>query len=770
MSQVRSTYKILEDRIKILEKALADSQSKKRVDALASILEHAPISVIVFDHSWRILYKNKKTLEMLGYNENDISTNSIIIDESLKKYTRQIEKIKEKDIASFEVTHVKKNGSRISLEIFSSKIDWNGKPAYISMANDISERKKVEKALLLSEEKFQKAFKQSTSLMAVSRLKDGIYIDVNDSFVNNLGYTREEAIGKTSKILDLFIDPGIREKIISEFIKSGGSSETEVEVRSKTGKILTGVFSVDIITLNDEKFLLSQMNDITERKKASIELKASEARFKNIINASPMGMHLYELRDKEQLIFMEANPAADKILGINHTQFIGKTIEEAFPGLITTEVPEKYKDVALNGRTWQAEQVDYNEGFISGAFEVYAFQTDPGKMAVMFTEITERKRAGEELLKAKEKAEESDRLKTSFLQNMSHEIRTPMNAITGFASLLDNSELAADKRKNFTSIIVHSSNQLLSIVNDILTISSIDTRQEKVNIDIVNVNQVINDLQDIFKHRALIKNVEITSVCQLKDQEAEIYTDSTKLTQILTNLLSNALKFTQEGTINIGYKLQNEILEFFVKDNGIGIKAEVQDKIFERFRQADMFINKKYGGTGLGLAISKAFIELLGGKIWVESRIGKGSTFFFTIPYKPITSTKKIKIRNKNYSKAITVIIADDEELNLFYLEELLHDLNLRLLRANDGRETVDICKKDPTVRLILMDIRMPVLDGSKAAMEIKKIRPGLPIIAQSAYALDREIREYNKFGFDDYITKPIVKDELIEKVMKFIT
>jgi PAS domain S-box-containing protein len=770
MSQVRSTYKILEDRIKILEKALADSQSKKRVDALASILEHAPISVIVFDHSWRILYKNKKTLEMLGYNENDISTNSIIIDESLKKYTRQIEKIKEKDIASFEVTHVKKNGSRISLEIFSSKIDWNGKPAYISMANDISERKKVEKALLLSEEKFQKAFKQSTSLMAVSRLKDGIYIDVNDSFVNNLGYTREEAIGKTSKILDLFIDPGIREKIISEFIKSGGSSETEVEVRSKTGKILTGVFSVDIITLNDEKFLLSQMNDITERKKASIELKASEARFKNIINASPMGMHLYELRDKEQLIFMEANPAADKILGINHTQFIGKTIEEAFPGLITTEVPEKYKDVALNGRTWQAEQVDYNEGFISGAFEVYAFQTDPGKMAVMFTEITERKRAGEELLKAKEKAEESDRLKTSFLQNMSHEIRTPMNAITGFASLLDNSELAADKRKNFTSIIVHSSNQLLSIVNDILTISSIDTRQEKVNIDIVNVNQVINDLQDIFKHRALIKNVEITSVCQLKDQEAEIYTDSTKLTQILTNLLSNALKFTQEGTINIGYKLQNEILEFFVKDNGIGIKAEVQDKIFERFRQADMYINKKYGGTGLGLAISKAFIELLGGKIWVESRIGKGSTFFFTIPYKPITSTKKIKIRNKNYSKAITVIIADDEELNLFYLEELLHDLNLRLLRANDGRETVDICKKDPTVRLILMDIRMPVLDGSKAAMEIKKIRPGLPIIAQSAYALDREIREYNKFGFDDYITKPIVKDELIEKVMKFIT
>jgi PAS domain S-box-containing protein len=770
MSQVRSTYKILEDRIKILEKALADSQSKKRVDALASILEHAPISVIVFDHSWRILYKNKKTLEMLGYNENDISTNSIIIDESLKKYTRQIEKIKEKDIASFEVTHVKKNGSRISLEIFSSKIDWNGKPAYISMANDISERKKVEKALLLSEEKFQKAFKQSTSLMAVSRLKDGIYIDVNDSFVNNLGYTREEAIGKTSKILDLFIDPGIREKLISEFIKSGGSSETEVEVRSKTGKILTGVFSVDIITLNDEKFLLSQMNDITERKKASIELKASEARFKNIINASPMGMHLYELRDKEQLIFMEANPAADKILGINHTQFIGKTIEEAFPGLITTEVPEKYKDVALNGRTWQAEQVDYNEGFISGAFEVYAFQTDPGKMAVMFTEITERKRAGEELLKAKEKAEESDRLKTSFLQNMSHEIRTPMNAITGFASLLDNSELAADKRKNFTSIIVHSSNQLLSIVNDILTISSIDTRQEKVNIDIVNVNQVINDLQDIFKHRALIKNVEITSVCQLKDQEAEIYTDSTKLTQILTNLLSNALKFTQEGTINIGYKLQNEILEFFVKDNGIGIKAEVQDKIFERFRQADMYINKKYGGTGLGLAISKAFIELLGGKIWVESRIGKGSTFFFTIPYKPITSTKKIKIRNKNYSKAITVIIADDEELNLFYLEELLHDLNLRLLRANDGRETVDICKKDPTVRLILMDIRMPVLDGSKAAMEIKKIRPGLPIIAQSAYALDREIREYNKFGFDDYITKPIVKDELIEKVMKFIT
>jgi signal transduction histidine kinase len=208
-----------------------------------------------------------------------------------------------------------------------------------------------------------------------------------------------------------------------------------------------------------------------------------------------------------------------------------------------------------------------------------------------------------------------------------------MNAIIGFASLLEHDKLADEKRKHFASIINHSSNQLLSIVNDVLTISSIDTHQEKVNLSNVYINQVISDLYTIFKLRGSKQNVNIISHQPLADKLSETYTDLTKLTQILTNLLNNAFKFTNEGTIEFGYQLKGSDFEFFVKDNGIGIKPEVHDKIFERFRQADTFINKKFGGTGLGLAISKAFVELLGGKIWLTSEVNKGSTFYFTIPY-----------------------------------------------------------------------------------------------------------------------------------------
>jgi PAS domain S-box-containing protein len=647
MSTNKPTYKQLEERLRALEFEKFTSITEEKIKAMATMLDIAPNPVTVHDFKGNILYANKKSFELHGFSEAEFSSlklREIDVPESAAKIAERIAMVDKNGEATFEVFHFRKDKTILPLEVFVAKVNWFGIPALLSIATDITERKKIEEAL-----------------------------------------------------------------------------------------------------------------------------RSSEIKFKNIINASPMGMHLYELKENGDLVFTEANPAADKILGVDHSQFKGKTIEDAFPGLTGTEVPTRYREAALNGTSWQTEQVDYHEGIISGAFEVFAFQTEPGKMVALFNEITQRKRTQEELLKAKEKAEESDRLKTAFLQNMSHEIRTPMNAVTGFSFLLDNPELTEEKRKNFISIIIHSSNQLLSIVNDILTISAIDTKQETVTLDPVCINQVIDDLLLIFKQKAITKNVDFNCKHPLSNKQSEIYTDNTKLTQILTNLLTNALKFTQEGRIEFGYRLVGEELEFYVKDNGIGIKAQVHDKIFERFRQADMQINKKYGGTGLGLAISKAFTELLGGRIWVKSEIGKGSTFFFTVPYKPVIPEKKAGSSKSRNTKTTTILIADDEEINLLFLEELLHGLNVKLLRAMDGKETVELCKNNPSVGLILMDIRMPIMDGHKAALEIKKLRPKLPIIAQSAYALDHEIREYRKSGFDDYITKPIVKDELIEKVLKFI-
>lgn len=772
MAENKPTYEQLEKRIKALVKEFNVSRVEEKMKVMASMLDVAPNSIIVHDFEGRFLYANKKTFELHGYDESEfmsLSLHEIDVPESAVKIAERMAIIVEKGEGSFEVAHFRKDKSILPLQVFVAKVNWNGIPAILSIATDITERKKFQEEIQLSEEKFQKAFKHNCVLMAISTVDEGVFLDVNDVFLSTLGYTRKEVIGKSSTALRIFADKNQRGKIIRSLKKSGYAHGNEVRIFTKSERVLTGLFSADIIKLKTGPVLLTQMVDITERKNAESALIASEIKFKNIINASPMGMHLYELHKDGNLFFVGANPAANQILGVDYSRSFGKTIEEVFPGLIGTEIPVRYREAALHGTMWRTEQVDYKDGEISGAFDIFAFQTEPGKMVALFNEVTQRKHTQEELMKAKEKAEESDHLKTAFLQNMSHEIRTPMNAITGFANLLNNPGLPDEKRQNYTSIIIHSSNQLLSIVNDILTISAIDTQQEKVNIERVCVNQVIADLLTIFRQRAVNRKVTITSKLSLSDKQSEIYTDITKLNQILANLLTNALKFTQEGIIEFGYQLKGKELEFYVKDNGIGIKAEAQDKIFERFRQADMLTNKKYGGTGLGLAISKAFTELLGGRIWVNSKIGRGSTFFFTVPYEPASDQKAVDRSTKMNHKKTTILIAEDEEFNILYLEELLQDLNLKIVHTKDGKETVEMCRCDPGIGLILMDIKMPVMDGHEAAIAIKKFRPTLPIIAQSAYALDPEIREYKKSGFDDFIAKPIVKDELIEKVLKFI-
>jgi len=384
----------------------------------------------------------------------------------------------------------------------------------------------------------------------------------------------------------------------------------------------------------------------------------------------------------------------------------------------------------------------------------------------------ELKEANTELLKAKDKAEESNRFKTAFLHNMSHEIRTPMNAIHGFSELLSNPHLPEEKRLRYTSIIQNSCNQLLSIVTNILTISSIETKQEKSELTSVCINDIIRDLYIIFNQKAIKQGIALNMQLELTDDQSVITTDKTKVIQILTNLLTNAFKFTHHGFIDFGYRFISDkeqgVLEFFVKDCGIGIKPEFHTIIFERFRQAEAQIQENYGGTGLGLSISKAFVELLGGKIRVESEPDKGSCFFFTLPYHhvPIEPTIASAVFSSNLRK--TILVAEDEEINFILIEDLLIDMGHKVLRSKNGKEAVDICLSNAPVDLVFMDIKMPVMDGYTAAKLIKNHRPELPLIAQSAYALENEIEKYQSV-FDDYLTKPLKIDELKSILVKYL-
>jgi PAS domain S-box-containing protein len=390
----------------------------------------------------------------------------------------------------------------------------------------------------------------------------------------------------------------------------------------------------------------------------------------------------------------------------------------------------------------------------------------------LMNSIERIQRINEEFQIARQKAEVSDRLKSAFLANMSHEIRTPMNGIIGFSEMMTDPELTAAERNEYAKIIVDSSRQLLAIVNDILDISRIEAGLVFLAKEEMCINELINTLFTFFEPQAVEKNVILKSVKSLKDKESEVRTDKTRLRQILTNLLNNALKFTAVGEIEFGYVLAEGYLQFFVRDTGIGIPAEMHEKIFEPFRQAELEISFHYGGTGLGLSISSKLAELLGGKIWLESEPGKGSVFYFTIPYNPTAvdnlSNALIGKEQAPQASGAVILIAEDDDTNYFFLETALSKENAKLIRATNGLQAVEICMNNQAIQLVLMDIKMPVMNGYDATRKIKENRPDLPVIVQTAYAMNEDRKKANEAGCDDYIAKPIRITELLKIVSKY--
>ncbi len=370
------------------------------------------------------------------------------------------------------------------------------------------------------------------------------------------------------------------------------------------------------------------------------------------------------------------------------------------------------------------------------------------------------------LRNAEQKSRESDQLKTAFLQNISHEIRTPMNGIIGFTGLLSSDDLTEEQKNEYIQIITKSSQKLLSIVDDVLDLSLIETGNIKANDDVVNINDMMDELYSTF--RPLIKENILVSVQKgLGGKTAFVRTDHIKLRQTLYNLINNASKFTHEGYIRFGYTLKEKELEFFVEDSGIGIDPALHQKIFERFSKADKDMGRLYDGVGLGLAICKGNVDLLGGKIRVKSELQKGSSFYFTIPYQQVTINDEIDEESEEPKETVksTILVAEDDETNFMYIKEILDKAGFKTRRASNGKEAVEIFQKEKNIDLVLMDLKMPVLNGYEATKQIREIRPDVPIIAQTAFALDESREKAIEEGFNDYISKPFQKEQLLKLV-----
>jgi signal transduction histidine kinase len=385
----------------------------------------------------------------------------------------------------------------------------------------------------------------------------------------------------------------------------------------------------------------------------------------------------------------------------------------------------------------------------------------------------EKEKQTAELISAKEQAEKSDHLKSSFLTNMSHEIRTPMNGILGFAELLKEPNLTGEEQQEFIKIIQISGARLLNTINNIVDISKIESGLIKVDIKESNINEQIEFIYKFFKHEVESKGIQFSFKYGLQSKEAIIKTDVEKIYAILTNLVKNAIKFTNEGSIELGYEKKDKYLEFYVKDTGIGIPKNQTELIFERFRQGSELHNRDYEGSGLGLSISKSYIEMLDGKMWVESEEGKGAIFYFTIPYYTESEEKTAIIDvvygkdNEDQIKNLRILVAEDDEISNSLISRMLQKISKEVLHARTGVEAIVTCRKNPDLDLVLMDIRMPDMDGYEATRQIRQFNKDVIIIAQTAYAFSGDREKAIEAGCNEYISKPINKTLLYELIKK---
>lgn len=384
----------------------------------------------------------------------------------------------------------------------------------------------------------------------------------------------------------------------------------------------------------------------------------------------------------------------------------------------------------------------------------------------------EKEKRAAELFIAKDKAEESDNLKTAFLQNISHEIRTPLNGIIGFSTLLNDDGVSKDEIKEYTALISQSGKRLIEIITNVLDISKIQTGQVVIEKKPVLINSIFSDLMTYFSSAAIAKNISLNNHNQDDITGSTIYSDEAKVHQILENLINNAIKFTKSGNIDCGFEIKDDYLQIYVKDNGIGIPQELYDGIFDRFIQVEQSMRRSFEGAGLGLAISKGLVELLGGKIWVESEINKGSTFFFALPYTPVAATSQTEIKNSVVqTKRPTgkILIAEDDWISFKCLQKVLSKFDVTVIHAENGELAVELVRSTPDIDLILMDIRMPVMDGIEATKLIKKIRPDLPIIAQTANTLSEERSIILSIGCNEYLSKPLEFKKLNELINLYL-
>ncbi|OYT17861.1 MAG: hypothetical protein B7C24_00325 [Bacteroidetes bacterium 4572_77] len=640
---------------------------------------------------------------------------------------------------------------------------------FTALFEDITERIETNKQIT----KLSATVEQTANTIVITDTEGNIEY-TNPQFTKITGYTPIEAHGKNPRILNAGTQSKEYYAQMWKTIKKGEIWRGEFHNKTKTGKRYWESVTITPIKENDKIInFLAIKQDITKQKRSDEQIR----KLSQVVKTTSQSVVITNMEGNITFV----NEALLKSGGFSKkSDLIDKSIYAFTDEQGAIILKEEILPIILQEGFYVGE-LDFrkkDDTLYPGKINCSIILNEakkPESFVIMFNDISGRKLAEAELIAAKEKAEESNRLKTAFLNNMSHEIRTPLNGITGFLELLQEPDIEAEYKQEYFNIINKNSRRLITTVTDIIEISKIETGLVEVFTEEVSVNKMLQELQDFFSLEAKNKGLKLKCLPSLSDDESLILTDNHKLNGILINLINNAIKFTDKGNVTLGYELKTTVLEFFVKDTGIGIAENKQQAVFDRFEQADIEDTRAFEGSGLGLAIAKSYVEMLGGKIWLSSKEGVGTEFRFTIPYKTNSNKEKKDIqqrepeKQKGNFKALTVLIAEDEKVNTQFFEAIFKNTFKQIIYVETGQEAIEAIKENPEIDLILMDIKMPQMNGYTATREIRKFNTDIIIIAQTAFGLEGDYKKAMDAGCNDYISKPINRKELFEKLEKAI-
>jgi PAS domain S-box-containing protein len=828
---IQCNIRNITDRVRA-EKSLKISEIRYR-----RLFETAQDGILILDaETGKITDVNPFLIKLLGYSKELFIEKAIWelgFFRDIVANRQKFSELQQKEYVRYENLPLEtSDGRKINVEFVSNVYLLENHKVIQCNIRNITDRVRAEQLLKVSEIRYRRLFETAKDGILILDAETGMIIDVNQFLIHLLGYSKEQFIEKKIWEIGLFKDVVANRDNFARLQQKEYIRYENLPLETSDGQKIHVEFVSNVYLVENQKVIQCNIRDITQRRLAELALNDSEALMHTLVKTIP---DLIWLKDTKG-VYLTCNPMFGRFFGAPVNSIIGKTdydyvghdladfflvndryaMAEGKPtsneewvtfaddghracldtikapmydsggGLIgvlgigrdITERKQAQVNLREKNELIEAQNVQYvqiNKVLVvqNEVIEKRAAELIIANKELAFQNQEKEKRSAE-LIIAKDKAEESDRLKTAFLANMSHEIRTPMNGILGFSELLKEPNLTGEEQQKYIRVIEKSGARMLNIINDIVSISKVESGLMEISVSETNINKQIEDIYTLFKPEAEQKGLRLGYHNSLHENDAIISSDNEKIYAILTNLVKNAIKFCDTGNIEFGYHLKNSFMEFYVKDTGIGIPKARQQAIFDRFVQADIADKRAFQGAGLGLSISKAYVEMLGGKIWVESEEGSGSVFHFTIPYHVKRVEKTINgnvsgFAAINHFPKLKILIVEDDETSEMLINMMVEPFSREVLIAGTGLEAIEICRNNPDIDMILMDIKMPVMDGYTATRQIRQFNKKVIIIAQTAFGLTGDREDALEAGCNDYLSKPFNKSSLTALMTKYV-